>query len=321
MAKASELLSKLARTSRRNDLVSAIAQDILKRTKCDPNLLNVEFEDEDNDNPAIATFTYTFANGRVVPIIWEENQDPNKTIDDDFRTLMYQQFIADIINDVCDREKAKRKAQEELDRRAAVILFRQLAEDLVEGLRHNGKLKNPIGEPKPAPEPKSNPVLTQSQIEAIEKAGGFPISDNEEVLTFHTRAGGRTSLLRNPNSRFADSRRDIVQYTCMNSDLGGCQIDVPIEAFNIPEEKIIAVFPPCSDNGPTYLTAPRGDEFWYQGKVTLVCGSKKTSGLWLTNCGGVGNGHNNPLIMDRSALCLVIQAKSEGTENCSGPIR
>lgn len=39
MAKASELLSKLARTSRRNDLVSAIAQHILKRTKCDPNLL------------------------------------------------------------------------------------------------------------------------------------------------------------------------------------------------------------------------------------------------------------------------------------------
>lgn len=295
MAKASELLSKLERTSRRNDLVSAIAYNILERTKCDPNLLEVEFEDLDNDNPIFASFTYTFINEDNESIVWEEDKDPDKTIDDDFRTRRYQQFITDIINDVCDRECAKKKWQEELDRRATTIL-----------------------------QPKSNPILTQSQIEAIEKAGGFPISDNEEVLTFHTKAGGRTSIC-NDHSMYnpMGSGRQIIQYTCFNEvfeDTSKNLLPIPVEAFNVPEEKIIATFPPYSDR-PTYLTAPRGDEFWYQGKVTLVCGSKRISGLWLTNCGGVGNGHNNPLIMDRSALCLVIQAKSKGTENCSGPIR
>lgn len=116
MAKASELLSKLERTSRRNDMVSTIAYNILERTKCDPNLLEVKFEDEDNDNPATASFEYLLFNGMYASIVWEEDQDPNKTIDDDFRNRRYQQFIADIINDVCDRDRAKEKAQEELDR-------------------------------------------------------------------------------------------------------------------------------------------------------------------------------------------------------------
>lgn len=288
MAKASELLSKLERTSRRNDLVSAIAYNILERTKCDPNLLEVEFKDLDNDNPIFATFTYTFINGDDESIVWEEDQDPDKTIDDDFNTMRYQRFIADIINDVCDREDAKKSAQEELDRRAAAIL-----------------------QPN-----KANPILTQSQIEAIERAGGFPISGDEEVLLVTGKWGGRISAIKDKHSRWHTKH-----YNSYNAEIASSEMPLPIETLAIPDEKIIAVFPTHDYAGPLYITAPRGDEFWYQGKVTLVCGSKKVSGLWLTNCGGVGNGHNNPLIMDRSALCLVIQAKSKGTENCSGPIR
>ena len=287
MAKASELLSKLARTSRRNDLVSAIAYNILERTKCDPNLLEVEFKDLDNDNPIFATFTYTFINGDDESIVWEEDQDPDKTIDDDFNTMRYQRFIADIINDVCDREDAKKSAQEELDRRASAIL-----------------------QPN-----KANPILTQSQIEAIERAGGFPIPDDEEVLVITGGMGGRISAIRNEYSRWYPHH-----YNCYNDVVVSSGMPIPIEALAIPDEKIIAVFPTHDYAGPLYITAPRGDEFWYQGRTTLVHGDKRVTNLWFNRCAGTGSCHDHchDYITYRSAICLAIEAASDGNKNCSG---
>ncbi len=316
MAKASELLSKLERTSRRNDLVSTIAYNILERTKCDPNLLDVEFKDLDNDNPAIASFTYTFANGDDESIVWEEDQDPDKTIDDDFCTRRYQRFIADIINDVCDREEAKKKAQEELDRRAAVILFRPYVEKLVEEFRKTGRCRELIEDiqSEPTPEPKSNPVLTQSQIEAIEKAGGIAIPDNEEVLVITGEMGGRISAIRNEYSRWCTEH-----YNCYNDVIASSGMFIPIEALVIPDEKIIAVFPTPDGNGPVYIAAPRGCEFWYR-KTTFVHGDKKIPNLWLAICDGPRYGHDFTT-PTRSAICLAIEAANNGSKNCSGPIR
>lgn len=311
MAKASELLSKLERTSRRNDLVSAIAYNILERTKCDPNLLEVEFKDLDNDNPIFATFTYTFINGDDESIVWEEDQDPDKTIDDDFNTMRYQRFIADIINDVCDRQEAKKKAQEELDRRAAVILFRQYVEKLTEEFRKTGRCRELIEEPKPMSEPKSNPILTQSRIEAIEKAGGIAIPDDEEVLVITGGMGGRISAIRNEYSRWYPHH-----YNCYNDVVVSSGMPIPIEALAIPDEKIIAVFPTPDGNGPVYITAPRGDEFWHH-KTTFVYGDKKISNLWLAICDGPRCDHDCTL-PTRSAICLAIEAASDGDKNCSG---
>ena len=295
MAKASELLSKLERTSRRNDLVSAIAYNILERTKCDPNLLEVEFEDLDNDNPIFASFTYTFINEDNESIVWEEDKDPDKTIDDDFRTRRYQQFITDIINDVCDRECAKKKWQEELDRRATAIL-----------------------------QAKSNPILTQSQIEAIKKAGGIAIPDDEEVLLVNLHGGMYSTREGKPSVK-----RSSLWYTRPHDRSmqvnDTAYYDPPTEVFNIPDEKIIAVFPTPDGNGPVYITAPRGDEswagdeFWYR-KTTFVHGDKKIPNLWLAMCDGPRYRHyfTTPR---RSALCLAIEAVSGRTKNCSGPIR
>lgn len=339
----------LDRISQKTAMAAEITKDILKRTKCDPADLMVLLENPNGSaglDEEYAKFIYRFGecNGRDVAslyicngffqsvhngsIVVRPDSGPWSTMSFGgsvsiggsyiYEPNKYQVFLSTIINDICNREDAKKSAQEELDRRAAVILFRQLAEDLVEDLRRNSKSKNPVVEPEPALESKSNPMLTQSQIEAIVKAGGFPIPDDEEVLLVNLH-GGMYSTRKGDLS----PKRSSLWYTRphdrsmqMNDT---AYFDPPTEIFNIPDEKIIAVFPTPDGNGPVYIAAPRGCEFWYR-KTTFVHGDKKIPNLWLAICDGPRYGHDFTT-PTRSAICLAIESANNGSKNCSGPIR